>query len=453
MLKGVSFFLLAVLSVLVQGQENALKRLLESPELRHAAVSISVKSCSGGRTVDACQPAMALTPASVAKLLPTALALESKGAGFRYETPVFLTGKVENKVLQGNIILEASGDPCPDSRYFKNYSWIEGLVEKCREAGIDSVAGEIRVDEGKGPDREPGAWLWEDVSNYYGARHCGFNYRDNTYTLRFRTGAAGTPAVLLETDPPQPGIRFRNELTASASAGDNAWIYGGHYSDLLCIRGTIPRQRPAFSVKGAMRHPAACFVAELTARLQREGIGVGKKRLEDENKRAWFRFQSPSLGEIVRLTNKKSVNLFAEALGELVASGDFQEYCRQQLEKMDIPAEGLILKDACGLSPLNAVPAEIFTDLLVRMRNNEVFYLSLPAAGTDAGLNAYCAFSPGLKNRMYAKTGSFAGVRCLAGYLHTRGGEWLAFTILVNHFSCTPAALQRSIGTYLESLL
>lgn len=453
MQKGALIFLLGILPALLQGQENALKRLLESRELQHAAVSISVKSSSTRSFVDAYQPAMALTPASVTKLLPTALALESKGAGFRYETPVFLTGGLENKVLEGNIILEASGDPCPDSRYFKNYGWIEGLVKKFRETGIDSVAGEIRIAGEDRPVAEPGAWLWEDISNYYGACHFCFNYRDNTYTLKFRTGSAGTPAVLLETDPPQPGIRFRNELTASASAKDNAWIYGGPYSGLLCIKGTIPQQRPLFSVKGAIHHPAACFIAELTARLRQEGIGIGKKRLNDEKKREWFRFQSPPLGEIVRQTNKKSINLFAEALGRLVTSGNFQESCRQQLEKMGISAEGILLKDACGLSPLNAVPAEVFTDLLVRMRDKEAFCLSLPVAGTDNSLNAYCANHPGLKNRMYAKTGSFAGVRCLAGYLHTRRGEWLAFTILVNHFSCSPAALQKAIGTYLEALL
>ena len=54
----------------VQGQpEVALKQLLETPGLNHAAIGISVKKVGDGTTVLAHQAGMALTPASVTKLL------------------------------------------------------------------------------------------------------------------------------------------------------------------------------------------------------------------------------------------------------------------------------------------------------------------------------------------------------------------------------------------------
>ena len=81
------------------------------------------------------------------------------------------------------------------------------------------------------------------------------------------------------------------------------------------------------------------------------------------------------------------------------------------------------------------------------------FVASLPLAGTDAGLNPYVAANPALKNKLRAKTGSFAGVRCLSGYLTTKRGEILAFTILVNHFDGSPSLLQKKIGEFLCSFL
>ena len=67
----------------MQGQpEVALKQLLETPGLNHAAIGISVKKVGDGTTVLAHQAGMALTPASVTKLLPTVFAFRKEGKIF-----------------------------------------------------------------------------------------------------------------------------------------------------------------------------------------------------------------------------------------------------------------------------------------------------------------------------------------------------------------------------------
>ncbi|MDE5610800.1 MAG: D-alanyl-D-alanine carboxypeptidase, partial [Odoribacter sp.] len=127
----------------------------------------------------------------------------------------------------------------------------------------------------------------------------------------------------------------------------------------------------------------------------------------------------------------------------------------EALKQSGIDASGMILKDICGLSPLNAVPAQVFTDLLVHIgRQKQTAWVnSLPEAGVDGGLLGYCYASPELKNRLKAKTGSMSGVRCLAGFITRKNGEQLAFTILVNHYTCTPAELQKAVGQFLSTLL
>lgn len=438
----------------VFAQTGSLERLLECEEARQASVGIVVKSVKDGKVVAEVNGNKSLQPASVCKLLVTALALKEKGADFHYTTSVYTTAPVVNGVLAGDIVVEAQGDPCPDSRYFPDYKFVSCIAEAVKQLGISCVQGRIRV-EGAEEAVVPGSWLWEDVSNYYAASCHTFNYRDNAYQLIFRTGEAGEDAELVSVDPELPDIRFTSRVKASPENIDNAWIYGGPYSEQLYIQGTLPHHRSVFQIKGAMHRPDLYFREELKRKLEKMGIKVEQQMLPEKKRTVMLTFTSPALQEIVRLTNKKSVNLFAEALGKLVDANDYPVRCRKWLEEAGISSSGVILKDACGLSVANAVPAGVFTDLLI-WAYRELgwnFMASLPLAGTDAGLTPYCRVAPALKNKLRAKTGSFAGVRCLSGYLTTRRGEILAFTILVNHFDCSPVRLQARIGEYLESLL
>ena len=329
------------------------------------------------------------------------------------------------------------------------------IVTALEKAGIQRIEGSIRV-EGALPGVDiPGTWTWEDVSNYYAALYLPFNYRDNTCFYHFQTGVAGTPAKLKEIVPALPGVKVVNEVTAAAGNRDDAWVFGGPYSEVLCIRGTLPQNRTLFKVKGAIHRPAEVFVAELTDKLKAGGIVVAKKEVGEQPRTEWLTLTSPELGEIVFHTNKASVNLFAEALGHLVAPVDWPEKAGILLQEAGISAEGVILKDACGLSPMDAVPASVFTDLLVYADKavGEAFGRSLPVAGKDGGLSGYCVGATALKGRMQAKTGSMSGVRCLAGYLTTTGGERLAFAVLINHYTCTTSQLQKAVGKFLQSLL
>lgn len=424
--------------------------------LKTAAVGISVKQVKDGKSLVARHPAMALTPASVMKLLPTWFALEEKGADYRFHTYVYYTGKIEEGRLTGDIVVRAGGDPTPDSRYFPAHSLVGALMEAVRRAGIRQIEGKIIVEGAQEATAIPGSWLWEDVSNYYAALYLPFNYRDNTYTLRFRTGVAGMPAELIAVEPEMPGVQIRNEVEASAANEDNAWIFGGPYATDLCVKGSLPAHRSSFTVKGAMHRPAEVFVHEVREKLRAKGIVTeGKTVAVDTQRTELLHVVSPRMEEIVFRTNKVSVNLFAEALGQLCGAGQWTDRVKVLLKRAGADASGMIVKDACGLSALNAIPAETLTDFLVyaARQENAAFMGSLPVAGVDGGLSGYCYASPQLKQRMMAKTGSMSGVRCVAGYLTRRNGEQLAFTVLVNHYTCTTAQLQRAVGKFLAALL
>lgn len=433
----------------------ALQDLLRTDGLRNATIGVCIKTLDG-KQVLANNANLSLTPASLAKLVATAFALKKRGADYRYTTPVFYTGgKIKGGVLNGDVIVDASGDPCFDSDYFPDYPLVKRLAAELEKAGVKQVKGKILI---KGTDKMaalPGSWSWEDVSNYYGAYYGAFNYRDNMYVLELRSGAAGSLTSIRSVMPAQPGVVFENEVLSANGNKSDAWIYGGPYSRNMLVKGTVPGNRESVKIKGAMNDPAASFTEELTGVLRGKGITVEGGDMGIGTPVKLIEFVSPTVREIVYQTNKHSVNLFAEALGALVDETDYQAEVKALLAGMQISASGVLLKDACGLSPHDAIPPFVLTDLLIWGDKNlgDDFVRSLPVGGKDAGLNGYVAGFPVLNNRLCAKTGSFSGVRCLSGYLTKRSGQKLAFTIMINHYTCSTPRLQQAVGRFLAELV
>ena len=66
-------------------------------------------------------------------------------------------------------------------------------------------------------------------------------------------------------------------------------------------------------------------------------------------------------------------------------------------------------------------------------RHRDAFIATLPIAGKDGSLVDADAAHARRRQRV-AKTGSISNVRSLSGYVRTRDGEMLVFSILANDF-------------------
>ena len=81
----------------------------------------------------------AMIPASVTKAATTLYALRSLGSRFHFQTRLIGTGKVENGVLRGDLILAGGGDPLLDT------DGLGRLAEALVARGIKSVSGRFFV--------------------------------------------------------------------------------------------------------------------------------------------------------------------------------------------------------------------------------------------------------------------------------------------------------------------
>ena len=158
-----------------------------------------------------------------------------------------------------------------------------------------------------------------------------------------------------------------------------------------------------------------------------------------------FIHSSPPLSELVKEMNKNSDNFYAETLLEQLGAGEKGNREKgitrvsTMLAQIGWAKDGYRIADGSGLSRYNSLTPSQLASLLVSA-NSDPFQDSLPVAGVDGTLSHRLLGSTAA-GRLCAKTGTMAGVSCLAGYLDT-GRERLVIVLMVNGFVGSSRAFQ-----------
>ncbi len=111
------------------------------------------------------------------------------------------------------------------------------------------------------------------------------------------------------------------------------------------------------------------------------------------------------------------------------------------MAKIGVPADQFRVDDGSGLSRENRLSASAAVRVLSYMFKRDaatagMFRSSLAVAGVDGSLRNRLK-TPDVKGRIFAKTGYIAGVRTLAGYVHTHADRWLAFAFFYDNAAAT----------------
>ncbi|MDE0771344.1 MAG: D-alanyl-D-alanine carboxypeptidase/D-alanyl-D-alanine-endopeptidase [Salibacteraceae bacterium] len=438
---------------------------LSQSNLVSASIGVLVKN-EAGEVVLEYNSNQSLVPASTQKLLTTAFALEQLGPRFQFETKIWHTGRIDaSGLLNGDLWIQGGGDPTLGSDRFGGLEKLKQIwVSEIQKAGIKSISGSVKVDASVFPKYStPRTWIWEDLGNYYGAVPSGLSFHDNTYKMLLNSPyEVGQVCGVVRTEPKMKHLIFDSQVTASNDRADNAYIYGAEGSTLRYIKGTIPKGRKEFSIKGSISNPELVAERWLVEVLTQKGIPVVGNTFNDDQKQLLYTHKSPYLAEIVTLTNKYSINLYAEHLaiwlnenrGEKLTVELGAQSVKEGIRKMGIDTKGMFLVDGSGLSRFNAVSANHLVEVLNYMTKSEnasVFIKSLSVAGESGTLNRMFAGSP-VKGKIKAKSGYMERVRSYAGYIETLQGEKLTFCILVNNYEGSASETKHQIKKLLEHL-
>lgn len=411
-----------------------------------------------------------LVPASTQKLLTTAAALQELGANYQFETKLYYSGSIdENGALNGDVWIEGGGDPTLGSERFEGLVGLsETWTKAIQSAGIKRVIGSIKTNTSLYPIfTTPRTWIWEDIGNYYGAVPHALSFHDNTYQLNLSSPiGVGALCEVKSTYPEMEHLNFTSFVKTTNNNRDNAHIFGAENSNDRYIKGTIPKGKGTFTIKGAMNQPNLILAKCLTKELENGGISVSGRQnetiFEKENLRLIHTHKSPTVAEIVKLTNRHSINLYAEHLalamsskrGEELRIEQAAEELKSNLTKMQIKTSGMFLKDGSGLSRFNAFTPTQMVTLLNYMQstnNKDVFESSLSVAGETGTLRRMFYDSPAA-GKILAKSGYMERVRSYAGYIQKSENERYTFCIIVNNYEGSAAGMKHHIKQLLEKL-
>ncbi len=427
------------------GLQFAVNFIKNNASLKYGQFGVHIINTSNDSVMASLNPDLGLVPASALKIITTATALEILGSEFRYETRLNYIGNYDslNGILDGDLLIVGSGDPTFGSKHFKSKTDTIDILEKwviaLKKKGVREIKGSVVADASCfEAEMIPSTWIWADMGNYFGAGACGLNYHDNLFTVQFRSGETGTKTKITGVVPFVPQLKLVNKVTAGGT-GDNAFIYGSEYDNNRYITGTIPANKENFEIDGSLPDPAFFCAWSLDSMLRKHGIKVSKEPMtlaydhEEFKPKTFFISYSPPLKDVVHLTNRYSVNLYAECLLKTTARkstgfGTNAAGCGKIAEFWQgkgINTAGMFQNDGSGLSRWNTISAKHFTSILKWMTQSKhfgIFYNSLPEQG----------------NGIRAKGGYITRVRSYAGYLKRPDGEYIAFAMIMNNYTGTP---------------
>ena len=195
-----------------------------------------------------------------------------------------------------------------------------------------------------------------------------------------------------------------------------------------------------------LHNPPLYTTNTLATILRGRGIETGSVRLVEAGELplsagfiVYGSHDSCELLRILKRINKQSDNLFAQHVFKCVgwkASGkgtleNSARAIREFMSELGVDTAGLQIADGCGLSVLNHVTPRQFVELLDGMAKRpdaRVFKATLSIAGKDGTLRGRMS---GLQ--VIGKTGTINGACSLSGYVKTRGGQEVVFSIISNH--------------------
>ncbi len=431
-----------------------LTKIFSDARLADAQLGVEIYSLDRAEMLYGKNPQKLFVPASNNKILTAAAALLCLGPDYRFKTQVWANGSVVNGVLKGELIVAGFGDPSASSRIGTKdpFQAFRGWAAKLKQNGISAIDGSLIGDGDAFEEIEHGrGWAWDDLAEGYAAPVSALQFNENLIEVEIAPGLqVGHPALVKTAPLPDYGIIESRVHTGTAALSPQIFIERGKANETIVVRGVIPLKSAPLSRTASVQFPIRYYLSALKSTLAREGIHVANcdikqlRRYRPSSAFLLWTHTSAPLQDLLSPMMKMSLNLsaetFARVLGlEIRGEGTFsggREAVEEALLRMGINKEAYAYADGSGLSRLNLVSADALIHILKFMRHHShfaAFYNSLAIAGVDGTLETRLKRTE-TANNVRAKTGSFANVSALSGYVRTADREMLAFTILANNF-------------------
>ncbi|MDX6247558.1 MAG: hypothetical protein QOF10_918 [Kribbellaceae bacterium] len=452
--------------------QQRLDTLLNDSRYQGSQVGLVVRDATTGETLYDRNGTTRLLPASNTKLFTSTAAMHTLGSGFRFHTDVLATAPVRGDKLRGDLYLKGYGDPTSlESDYV-------GLAKKIAQSGIKRIDGDLVADDTYFDHVRLGdTWSWDDEPFYYSAQISALtlapntDYDSGTAIVESLPGAAVGSPVKLSLVPANDVIKLVNTATTGAAGSANTLsIERDHGTNLVRVTGSVPADDITAGQEWVTVWEPTTYAADVFRRaLNAQGVRVdGRIRTSGtpSTARMLARDESMTVGELMNPFLKLSNNMHAETLVKTMgavaaANGSWSaglKVVTDYAKSVGVNTATIRLSDGSGLSRKVNVTAQSVTDILIAARKEPWFqqwYDALPIAGNPdrfvgGTLRSRMPNSPAANN-LHGKTGSLTGVTALSGYVSTKDGRKLVFSMISNNYLVSPRSIEDAVGITLAS--
>jgi D-alanyl-D-alanine carboxypeptidase/D-alanyl-D-alanine-endopeptidase (penicillin-binding protein 4) len=471
---------------------STITAVMGKPRYAEATWHLFVSDVATGQTVYELNPDQLALTGSVRKLFSVGLALQQLGADYRFTTPVYRQGSIDDQgTLAGNLILVAAGDLTLGGRVTSDddiaitsfdhndannlgtailtpqdpLHGLDVLAEQVRAAGIRRVSGDVVIDDRLFASfRVPNQQLLitpimvnenmvdVSVTPTVPGEAANVNWRPHTGAFavdaRVTTTAAGTPDTVM--------LSGNGRVECIGEDGCSGTVTGDIPAGFRAPLSNEPDLVQTFRIENPPAFARTAFIEAL----QRVGVTGAASPLGDnpgetlpaidaytaDNRVAAF--TSPPYAGYAKLILKVSLNLGANLSVMLFGLAHGKRTIAEALavERETLIAGFGLQPDAFHFptngsgSPDSQATPRATVQFLEKMALTDVaavYESGLPILGVDGSLAGSGVDLPG-RGHVFAKTGTTLAdgeikAQNFAGYIETRSGRRLAFALFLNN--------------------
>jgi serine-type D-Ala-D-Ala carboxypeptidase/endopeptidase (penicillin-binding protein 4) len=396
-----------------------------------------------------------LTPAANVKLLTGAAAIQQLGSEHVFKTELFADASpTEDGTIHGNLLIKGYGDPTIHTEAALKVQEgvsIEQIVEYLKDQQIKRITGNLILDESFFDQQRLGlGWEWEDENEAFHPRLGALSLNRGLVTLAYKPGDEVGDQVELQRYPNTSFIEVVND-TNTVGPGEKASIVfeRDRGTNHFRISGTLPLGHEGGAKQVPVEDPALYFGTVLKEHMQSEGI------LFSPNSEIFLgtvpatvvkltEFESLPLKEIVDYMSKNSDNSYAELILKRIGAaktgaGSTDAGVKAVLETVQSLGSkvNFDMVDGSGMTRYNLISPRHFVSVLEGLHKQHagsILTESMSLAGENGTLE-HRFLGTAAEGNLRGVTGALMDVSSLSGYVRTKKGEKLVFSIIINGYT------------------
>jgi D-alanyl-D-alanine carboxypeptidase/D-alanyl-D-alanine-endopeptidase (penicillin-binding protein 4) len=451
-------------------------KIMQQEKYQHANWGILLRNANTKEILYEQNSNQMFIPSSTTKMFSVAALLEIYGDDYRFKTPLYAMGPIQNGVLKGDLVLVGQGDltmggrqdPDSDEIAFTKLDHIYAndlpeviltpqdplnalreLAKEVKAKGVNQIDGDVHID-----DR-----LFETI-NLRGMVVSPIMINENFLDIIIHPAAVNSPASI-SFRPMVQGYTVTNACkTVAAGRPLQIAVSADPSGKNIRVEGTIPiDQKEAVRIL-PIEKPAVFARLALVQLLKEQGIVLNQKKspglpatyAKMQPLAVWT---SPPLYEYAKLILKVSHNLGADLVPLLLAAREGEKTFDKGMlalgnfvtQDAKVPADAFVFFDAAG-GDGNRLTPQADVQLLDYVRSwpkakFQKYYNAFPILGVDGSLEDFGKNTPAV-GKVYAKTGTgisfnfalgqfFLTAQVLAGYIESKSGQLYEFVVAVNN--------------------